>query len=186
MKIIVGLGNPGKQYEKTRHNAGFIILDELQKKWGFPEFSLSKKFNAEISEGIAKRFTLPLESSTHPPKIILVKPQSFMNHSGKAVRTIMDFYKLEPKDMIVIHDDLDIDLGSFKISTNTSAGGHNGIQSIIDHIGTQQFKRIRIGIEGAERKKTRTIPGDVFVLQNFSEEELNEISKVNNDIEIYL
>lgn len=161
MKLIIGLGNPGKQYEKTRHNAGFMAIEELRIKNDFPKFSLNKKFNAEISEGILQN-----------EKVILVKPQAFMNRSGQVVRTIIDFYKLEPKDIIVIHDDLDIDLGLFKISTDASAGGHNGIQSIINHIGTQQFKRIRIGIEGTERKKTRTIPGEVFVLQNFSEEEL--------------
>jgi len=161
MRLIIGLGNPGKQHEKTRHNAGFIVLDELRKKWDLPEFQLSNKFNAELSEG-----------STFGQRAILVKPQSFMNRSGQVVRAIMDFYKLSPDNIVVVHDDLDIDLGTFKISTDASAGGHNGVQSIVDHLGTQQFKRIRIGIEGTERKKTRTMAGDVFVLKNFSEEEL--------------
>lgn len=172
MKLIIGLGNPGKQYEKTRHNAGFIVLDELRKQWNFPEFQLNKKFNAEISEDVFPKVEpSDSEGSTFGQRALLVKPQSFMNRSGQVVRTIMDFYKLTPEDIIVIHDDLDIDLGTFKISTDASSGGHNGVQSIVDHLGTQQFKRIRIGIEGTERKKTRTISGDAFVLQNFSKEE---------------
>ncbi len=173
MKLIIGLGNPGKQYEKTRHNAGFIVLDELRKKWDLPEFQFSNKFNAELSEGVLPKVE-PSESegSTFGEHYILVKPQSFMNRSGQVVRAIMDFYKLSPDDIVVVHDDLDIDLGAFKISTDVSAGGHNGVQSIVDHLGTQQFKRIRIGIEGTERKKTRTMTGDVFVLKDFSEEEL--------------
>lgn len=173
MRLIIGLGNPGKQYEKTRHNAGFIVLDELRKKWDLPEFQFSNKFNAELSEGVFPKVQpSDSEGSTLKERSILVKPQSFMNCSGQVVRAIMDFYKLSPDDIVVVHDDLDIDLGAFKISTDASAGGHNGVQSIVDHLGTQQFKRIRIGIEGTERKKTRTLPGDVFVLKNFSEEEL--------------
>lgn len=171
MKLIIGLGNPGKQYEKTRHNAGFIVLDALREKWEFSEFQFSKKFNAEVSEG-----------SVDGSKMILAKPQSFMNRSGQVVRAIMDFYKLTPEDIIVIHDDLDIDLGTFKVSSDTSAGGHNGVQSIVDHLGTQQFKRIRIGIEGAERKKSRTMPGEAFVLQDFSDEELSAVLLTSDSI----
>lgn len=171
MKIIIGLGNPGKQYEKTRHNAGFIAIDRLREKWDFPDFSLSSKFNAEISERMIDG-----------EKVLLVKPQSFMNRSGQVVRSIMDYYKLSPADVAVIHDDLDIDLGTFKVSTSSSAAGHNGIQSIIDHLGTQEFKRIRIGIEGTERKKNRLMPGDKFVLQDFSEEEMGIILSAIEDI----
>lgn len=180
MHLIIGLGNPGKQYEKTRHNAGFIILDALREKWDFPEFQFSKKFNAEISEGIKSEVKPPIGGLTS--RILLVKPQSFMNRSGQVVRAIMDFYKLTPEDITVIHDDLDIDLGSFKISTDTSAGGHNGVQSIVEALGTQQFKRIRIGIEGAERKKSRTVSGEAFVLQDFSDEELNAVLSTIDDI----
>jgi PTH1 family peptidyl-tRNA hydrolase len=164
MKLIIGLGNPGKQYEKTRHNAGFMAIEELRKKNDFPNFSLNKKFNAEISEGVLKN-----------EKVILAKPQAFMNRSGQVVRTILDFYKLSANDIVVIHDDLDIDLGTYKISTDASAGGHNGVQSIIDSLGTQEFKRIRIGIEGTERKKNRTMAGEAFVLQDFSGEEKQAI-----------
>lgn len=172
MKLIIALGNPGKQYENTRHNAGFIILDEIQKTEGFVEFQFNKKFNAEISENNFKG-----------EKIILVKPQTFMNLSGQSVKTLMDFYKIAIEDIIVIHDDLDIDLGAFKISLDSSAGGHNGIQSIIDNLGTQKFKRIRVGIEGAEKKKDRLMSGSDFVLQKFSPEESETIKNLAKEIE---
>ncbi|EKE19725.1 MAG: Peptidyl-tRNA hydrolase, partial [uncultured bacterium] len=161
MKLIIGLGNPGKQYENTRHNAGFIVLDEITGSFSFPEFESNKKFNAQISEG-----TIGNE------KIILAKPETFMNLSGKSVQAIMQFFKIPIENLIVIHDDLDIELGAFKISTDSSAAGHNGVTSIFETLGTQKITRIRVGIEGAEKKKDRIIPGDVFVLQPFSTEEL--------------
>lgn len=171
MKLIIGLGNPGKQYEKTRHNAGFIMIEELVKAFGLPNFHLEKKFNAEISEG-----------QRSGEKIILAKPETFMNRSGQSARAIMDFYKIPIEDIAVIHDDLDINLGAYKISLDSSAGGHNGIQSIIDTIGTQKFKRIRIGIEGAEKKKDRLMSGSDFVLQNFSDKEMDSIKKLTQKI----
>lgn len=171
MKLIIGLGNPGEKYENTRHNAGFIILDELKNTLGFNEFSENKKFQAQISEG-----------NINGEKTILAKPQTFMNFSGKSVKAIMEFYKIATEDLIVIHDDLDIDLGKFKISTDSSAGGHNGVQSIFSNLSTQEIKRIRIGIEGAEKKKERVTPGDVFVLQNFSDEELQTIKNLSSEI----
>lgn len=172
MRLIIALGNPGKQYENTRHNAGFLILDELQKSLGFSGFKENPKFNALICE-----------KNLGGERIILAKPQSFMNQSGEVVKKIMDFYKIPKEDIVVIHDDLDINLGEYKISTDSSAGGHNGVQSIIDNLGNQQFKRIRIGIEGAEKKKERIIPGEVFVLQAFSEEELRQIKTLSEKIE---
>ena len=162
MKIIIGLGNPGKKYKNTRHNAGFMILDEIQKKWEFPEFELSKKFNVEIST---------------KKEIILMKPQTFMNLSGEAVQNILDFYKLSPDDILVIHDDKDIALGEYRLADDSTSAGHNGVQNIIDCLGTQKFKRIRIGI-GAET----TLPADVFVLQKFSDEELEKIKKVLDEV----
>jgi PTH1 family peptidyl-tRNA hydrolase len=171
MKLIVGLGNPGKQYLSNRHNAGFIILDEIRKYFGFTDFESGKKFEAEISEG-----------SEDGKKIILAKPQTFMNLSGKSVQAMMQFYKIPMEDMTIIHDDLDIALGEYKISTDSSAAGHNGVQSIFDTLGTQKIKRIRIGIEGAEKKKDRVIPGDVFVLQDFSKEEIESVKKLSEEI----
>lgn len=173
MKLIIGLGNPGEKYEKNRHNAGFVILGELKKAWDFPGFEFSKKFNADISEG-----------NINEEKIILAKPQTFMNNSGEAVQKITSFYKLTPEDIIVIHDDLDINFGEFKISNDSGAAGHNGVQDIIDKIGTQNFKRIRVGIEGEEKRKTRIIPGDVFVLQDFSAEELEAVKNLAKEIKL--
>ncbi|MFH0969426.1 MAG: aminoacyl-tRNA hydrolase [Patescibacteria group bacterium] len=175
MKIIIGLGNPGEKYKNNRHNAGFIILDELKREWNFPDFEFSKKFNADISEG-----------NFENDKIILTKPQTFMNESGEAVRKIINFCKLVPEDITVIHDDLDINLGEFKISNDSGPAGHNGVQDIIDKLGTRNFKRTRIGIEGIEQRKNRVIPGDVFVLQDFSEEELETIKNLAKKIKIIL
>lgn len=171
MKLIIGLGNPGKQYENTRHNAGAIVLDELKRHLGFPVFELIGKFNALISE-----------HGSGEEKTLLVKPQSYMNRSGEVLKKIIDFYKIPIENIIVLHDDLDIDLGSFKVSIDSSAAGHNGVQSIFDNLGTQKIKRVRIGIEGAEKKKNRIIAGDVFVLQNFSEEEFRTIKELSQKI----
>jgi PTH1 family peptidyl-tRNA hydrolase len=173
MKLVIGLGNPGEKYQKNRHNTGFIILDELKEAWGFPDFEFSKKFNANTSEG-----------NFEGDKIILAKPQTFMNNSGEAVQKIMNFYKLSPEDILVIHDDLDINFGELKISNDSGPAGHNGVQDIINKIGTQNFKRIRIGIEGEEKRKTRIIPGDVFVLKDFSEEELEKIKELAKEIKL--
>jgi PTH1 family peptidyl-tRNA hydrolase len=171
MKLIIGLGNPGNKYANNRHNTGFIILDELKSVWNFPDFEFSKKFNAEISEG-----------NHEGEKIILAKPQTFMNNSGEAVQKIMSFYKLTPENILVVHDDLDIDFGEFKISNDSGPAGHNGVQDIIEKIGTQNFKRFRVGIEGTEKRKTRIIPGDEFVLQDFSSEELETIKKLSKEL----
>lgn len=173
MKLIIGLGNPGEKYKKNRHNSGFILIDELKEDLDFPDFEFSKKFDAEISEG-----------NVGEEKIFLAKPQTFMNNSGNAVQKIISFYKLTPDDITIVHDDLDIDLGKIKISNDSGAAGHNGVQDIIDKIGTQNFKRFRIGIEGEEKRKTRIIPGDVFVLQDFSDEELKNIKNLAKEIKI--
>lgn len=179
MKLIIGLGNPGKKYELTRHNVGFMAVDKLQKEWKFPDFELNKKFNAEISEGNCPVIPSEAEGSK---KIFLVKPQTFMNLSGNSVKTLMDFYKITPEDIIVIHDDLDIEIGKYKIATDSSSAGHQGVQNIIDNLGTQKFKRIRIGIEGEEKRKNRVMPSDDFVLQKFTEEEIKEVNKTFADI----
>ncbi len=186
MKLIIGLGNPGKKYEFTRHNVGFMAVDKLREVWNFPEFEFNKKFNAEISEGI-----LFLSSQANPAsagevegsnKILMVKPRTFMNLSGEAVKKILDFYKLTSVDIIVIHDDLDIELGKYKISENSRSAGHNGVQNIIDRLGTQNFKRIRIGIEDEEKRKNRLTPSDEFVLQNFTSSENKIIQKISGEI----
>ncbi len=177
MKLIIGLGNPGEEYKKTRHNAGFLAVDKIANSisaqggpalgWQFPSFSIQQKFNAEISNGIIDN-----------EKIILAKPQTFMNNSGQAVKAIINYYKIDPKDIIVIHDDLDIPLGEYKISKNKNSGGHKGVQSIIDHLGTKDLSRIRIGIM-VEDKKT---PTEKFVLERFSKEEMEVVNGMIKEI----
>ncbi|HBI16542.1 MAG TPA: aminoacyl-tRNA hydrolase [Candidatus Moranbacteria bacterium] len=188
MKLIIGLGNPGEKYAKTRHNVGFIILDEIQKKLEFPHFEFNKKFNALVSEkNIAPKnntssLLSKLFSASNQEKIILVKPQTFMNNSGESIRAILDFYKLSSQNLIIINDDLDILVGKYKISTDSSAHGHNGVQSIIDHVGTQNIKRVKIGVEKESGRASRQTPGEQFVLDNFTSDELNKVTSLTNQI----
>jgi len=179
MKLIIGLGNPGEKYKNTRHNVGFEFLDKLKTELDFPEFEFNKKFNAEISKDI-------YEIQDTKYEILLIKPRTFMNLSGVAVRSILDFYKLSPDDILVIHDDKDIALGEYRLATDSSSAGHNGVQNIIDNLGTQKFKRIRIGVGiksdiSADLSAETLVKADVFVLQKFSDEELEIIKKVLSD-----
>ena len=136
MYIIVGLGNPGKEYENTRHNIGFATLDQLAEAGGISV--LEKKHKALIGKGMIDG-----------QKVILAKPMTYMNLSGEAVRAIVDFYKIDPeKELIVISDDVDLKPGVLRIRKSGSAGGHNGLKSIIQHLGTEKFVRIRIGVGG--------------------------------------
>lgn len=137
MKWIVGLGNPGTQYAKTRHNIGFMALDEMARRHGI-DFKQSKS-KALIGEG-----------NIAGVKVALIKPMTFMNLSGEAVRAYMDYYKANLEDMIVVYDDLDTEIGRNRLRYQGSAGGHNGIKSIIQHTGTQTFNRIRMGISRPE------------------------------------
>ena len=134
MFVIVGLGNPGKKYENTRHNAGFIAIDALADKYGI---NISeKKHKALCGSGV-------IEGN----KVLLVKPQTFMNLSGESVRSVMDFYKVDPEeDMLVIYDDISLAPGNIRIRKKGSAGGHNGIKNIIERLGTSDFMRVKIGI----------------------------------------
>lgn len=173
MELIVGLGNPGKEYEKTRHNTGFMFLDRIKDVYKFPDFKFDKKFDSEISRDKME--------FTKNKDIMMVKPQTMMNNSGQSVKAIMDFYKLTPENLIVIQDDIDIEIGKYKISADSGSAGHNGIQDIIDKLGTQNFKRIRIGIGNADLR-SKIDPTD-FVLGKFSEEELKSfIDEVSGQI----
>jgi len=157
MKIICGLGNPGKKFEKTRHNLGFLILDFFAKKEKFPKFKLEKEFQAKISK---------------KGEIILAKPQTFMNNSGKAIKALTDHYKLKTENLIVVHDDIDLPFGKIKISFGKGSGGHKGVQSIINELKTKDFLRVRVGI--CPQKKPKKV--DEFVLSEFDKRE-NEILK---------
>lgn len=133
MKLIVGLGNPGNEYAKTRHNVGFMLVDALADHLNITLWK--DKFNAKIAEG-----------RIGSEKILLVKPQTYMNNSGEAVGPLMRWYKLEPEDVIVAHDDMDIPAGTIRIRKKGSSGGHNGIKSLIAHLGSENFARVRLGI----------------------------------------
>lgn len=160
MKLIIGLGNPGSEYFNTRHNFGFLILNYFQDST--PDFSAwqaDNKFKALISEGQA-----------NGEKILLVKPQTFMNNSGQDIRLLTDFYKISPADIIILHDDMDIVLGETRLSQNASAGGHKGVASIIKELGTQDFTRLRLGIKPKNQgflAKLFKAPAEKFVLRKF-------------------
>ncbi len=157
MKLIVGLGNPGQKYKETRHNIGFQVLDCFRKKEGFPCFRMDKKFN-----GLTSR----------KEEVTLLKPQTYMNKSGISVSSFSHYYKVDPKDILVIHDDADFDLGRVKIDKNRSSGGHNGVQSIINHLSTKNFWRVRFGISTGNKKA-----GDI-ALQKFPKEKRGLIEKI--------
>lgn len=167
MKIIVGLGNPGPEYQETRHSVGFMALDRIASEYRFDKFHLEKKFEAEISEGNIKQ-----------EKCLLVKPQTFMNRSGESVQKILNFYKQDIKNLIVIHDDLDISLGELKIAFDRNSAGHKGVQSIIDSLSSKEFKRIRIGIKVEDQK----VPTEKFVLERFGKAEEEKINTILNNI----
>lgn len=159
--IIIGLGNVGKEYENTHHNIGFMAVDSFAKANNI-SFKLEKKFQAFVGEYICG-----------DQKHLIIKPTTYMNNSGLCVRSIMDYYKKTNEDIFVIYDDLDLPLGNFRIRKNGSAGGHNGIKSIISHISTNEFARLRIGI-----KKEKEVDTIDYVLSNFSKREMETINKV--------
>lgn len=154
MLIIAGLGNPGREYENTRHNAGFMVLDALADKLG-----------ADISE--RKHKALCGKVVIGGQKVILLKPQTYMNSSGESIRAAADYYKVAPEDILVIYDDISLAPGQLRIRAKGSAGGHNGIKSIIAHLGTQEFPRVKVGIG---EKPPRMDLAD-YVLGHFSEGE---------------
>jgi len=181
MILIIGLGNPGKRYKNTRHNIGFRIVDKFKEINNFPDFKLSKKFNSLISEGLISN-----------KKVILAKPQTFMNESGKAVKSLTNFYKTTKTvlarpnfketwcGLVVIHDDIDLPLEKIKIAENRGAAGHKGVESIVKEIGTKNFIRIRVGIKSTNNKQTikNYLNVEKFVLQKFSKKEERNIKKI--------
>ncbi len=168
--IIAGLGNPGKEYEDTRHNTGRIVLDAVRKEFG-GELEFDKKLNAQIAEvKIGKE------------KIILIAPDTFMNKSGKAIGQLVKSVKAAEK-LIVIYDDFQLPIGRAKISYNKSSGGHNGLESVIKAVKTEAFPRIRIGTAAADAKGNAKVPhGDdkieKFILGDFKPDELKVLKKV--------
>lgn len=157
MKLIVGLGNPGKEYEYTRHNIGFVVIDHY-----LTNATWQKKFKS-----LYTIITIDNE------KVILLKPETFMNLSGEAVSECANFFKIDAKDILVIHDDLDLPFGKYRLKFNSSAGGHNGIKSIINCIGTDAFARLKIGIS-----KDNLIDTKDFVLGHLKKEQLEQLDKL--------
>jgi PTH1 family peptidyl-tRNA hydrolase len=173
MKLIIGLGNPGEEYEGTRHNVGFIVLDQIAKDSG-SKFSMETKFNAEVAK-----------SKVDDISVVLAKPHTFVNKSGEAVRKLKLFYKAKPEDIIVVQDDLDKEFGTFKLSFAKDSGGHRGIQSIIDNLKTNKFWRLRIGTANRKLATARDNSLKVkkeavgrFVLSKFTPTEQAELKKL--------
>ncbi|MBE9031642.1 aminoacyl-tRNA hydrolase [filamentous cyanobacterium LEGE 11480] len=134
-QLIVGLGNPGAKYDGTRHNIGFVVLDALARAWNIP-MSENKKFQGWFGEGLV--------AGQH--KVRLLKPTTYMNNSGQAIRAVLDWYKIPPEAVLVVYDDMDLPVGRLRLRLTGSAGGQNGMKSAIAHLGTQKFPRLRIGI----------------------------------------
>lgn len=156
MKLIVGLGNVGEKYCFTRHNAGFMVLDKLvlDNNFSFREENKLKCFLAKSND------------------VMYIKPTTFMNLSGEAVRAVMDYYKIDVKDILIVYDDIALDLGRLRFRANGSDGGHNGIKSIISHVGTKEFDRLKFGI-GPQPN----IPSENYVLQNFPKDQLDTLKE---------
>ena len=163
MKLVVGLGNPGKKYERTRHNAGWRAVRAFHTMRLEAFDGWKEKFSADVSEG-----------TIGGNKVVLMLPKTFMNDSGDAVAQAVSFWKIAPADVIIVYDDLDIPLGSIRIRKNGSAGGHNGVKSVLERLGTEEAPRIRIGI-GTE--KAKLVPSETYVLEPFGKDEGPEIEK---------
>ena len=160
MKLIAGLGNIGPKYTFTRHNAGFMLVDSIALNAG-----LDMKENSRLKCFITK-------FNNNGEDYLLIKPTTYMNLSGEAVRAVADYYKIGVNDILVVFDDLSLELGKIRFRANGSDGGHNGIKSVIQHLGTKDVARLKIGI-GPQP----SIPSEVFVLQNFSKEELDKLKE---------
>ena len=161
MKCVIGLGNPGKKYDNTRHNIGFMAVDHMADMLGIE--MANKKFKCLIGVGYHKG-----------EKVMLVKTQTFMNLSGEGVRPLLDYYKVAVDDILVLYDDLDLPVGRLRLRKKGSGGGHNGINSLNQHLGTEKYKRIRIGID--RPAPGASIPG--YVLARFPKSEQPLIEKV--------
>lgn len=168
MRLIIGLGNPGEKYSKTRHNLGFELLEEFRKKNNLGDWDYQDKFKSEI---------IKIGND-----LILARPQTFINLSGLTVKSLATYYKLPATDLIVIHDDLDLPLGKIKVRLGGSGAGHHGVESVIKDLGTDQFIRIRLGI-GNEKShsgehKRISFSAENFVLEEFTSKEKSEVKSI--------
>ncbi|TSC74267.1 MAG: peptidyl-tRNA hydrolase, PTH1 family [Parcubacteria group bacterium Gr01-1014_44] len=175
MYLIIGLGNPDKEYSETRHNSGFLFLDFLAKEIKASDFQPEKKLLAETANG-----------KLNGEKIILAKPQTFVNKSGEAVKKIKTFYKIPVENILIVHDDLDVPFGSIKFSSGSGAGGHKGIKSIIGQLKTEKISRLKIGLANSklkiargqklDEKRKEMIAG--FVLSKFTPGEKTKLKEI--------
>ena len=165
MKLIVGLGNPGKEYEKTRHNIGFMFLDYYYNHLGLTD-KWSNKFNG-----------LYIETKINNEKVILLKPQSYMNLSGGVVRKYLDYFNVDIDDLLVISDDLDLNFLNFKLKDKGSCGGHNGLRDIENNIGTTEYKRLKIGISNDKDRDTKD-----YVTSKFGKGDLDKLMNLYSDL----
>jgi peptidyl-tRNA hydrolase, PTH1 family len=171
-RMIVGLGNPGAKYDRTRHNIGFDLIDQLAKRWQI-SIADQKKIQGMVGEGWVNR-----------QKIVLLKPQTFMNLSGQSVRAVLDWYKLSPTEVLVLYDDLDLPLGKLRIRLSGSAGGHNGIKSIISHLGTNAFPRLRMGIGKTNDETIAHVLGKFSVAESAIVSEILQIAADAVDLSV--
>lgn len=167
IKLIVGLGNIGREFEHTRHNVGFIFLELL----GGRNFEEEKKLKSQL-----------LKLNTNSGKLILIKPTTFMNSSGEAVVLTKEYYKLRSEEILVVHDDLDLQVGNYKIQFAIGPKVHNGINSIENRLGSNKFWRLRIGVENRLGEERRYITGQDYVLSNFKNDEINQITDLCENI----
>ncbi|MEM9136940.1 MAG: aminoacyl-tRNA hydrolase [Cyanobacteria bacterium P01_F01_bin.42] len=165
--LIVGLGNPGRKYDRTRHNVGFEVIDCLAKRWSIALKS-ERRFKGDIGQG----------SGPGGSKLTLLKPTTFMNKSGDSVRAAVDWYKWSPRSVLVVYDDMDLPVGKIRLRKSGSAGGHNGMRSLIACLGTQDFPRLRLGIDSP--KSNRVVQSDTisYVLGRFTPTEQTVIAEV--------
>jgi len=165
--LLVGLGNPGKEYELTRHNAGFICLDDfVAQSEGMEEWINKKDFKCLMSVGMVGH-----------TRVVAIKPQTFMNLSSESVQAVAGFYKINPADILVVHDEIDIDFGQVRLRMGGSSAGHNGVKSLIQHLG-EDFGRVRIGVG----PKPEKIDSEKFVLQRFSEAEQGQLANLKREV----
>lgn len=173
--LIVGLGNPEKQYQKTRHNVGFKFLDALAKEMKASDFKLEKKLEAEVASG-----------KFNNQNVILAKPQTYVNNSGLAVKKLKNFYKLGRERIIIVHDDLDVPFGSTKLTPESGAGGHRGVQSILNQLKSERIYRLKIGLGNSKLKLARNQRSDEkrkemighLVLSSFTPGEKEQLKKI--------
>ena len=166
MKLIIGLGNPGEKFKKTRHNAGAFIVEGWLKNQNFNNLILKKKLEAKISLN---------------PDLAAAIPEVYMNESGRAIRKIMKEFKIKPADLLIIHDDADLTTGNYKLQLNRGAAGHRGIQSVIDLLKTKNFWRLRIGVRPAINKLRQK--AEIFILKKFAPSEFETLKKTLPDFE---